>query len=350
MVETAGARSRPSIDDVAALAGVSRATVSRVVNQQASVGEHLRVKVQAAVDELGYVPNLAARALMTRTLDVVALVASEPDTRVFSDPYFSALIRGVSIEVNRARLQLVLLMAQGAEDLERVKRFLARSPLDAAMLISGHADDGLADELSRHRIPYVIGGRPMDGVAAPYVDSDNVRGAELATAHLLSTGRRRIGTVSGPLDMTAGRDRLQGYRSTMGKRYRPELVEVGDFTKEGGQRAATALLERAPDLDALFAASDLMAIGALTALRRAGRRVPEDVALVGFDDNEWAQAADPALTTVHQDPHLQGRAMVRLLLSRHRPEIAIEPEEGVPDLRDDDHAILPVELVIRESA
>ena len=345
------APARPNLEDVAALSGVSRATVSRVVNGQSTVAEDLRVRVQLAIDELGYVPNHAARALMTRRSDAVALVASEPAARVFGDPFFSGIVRGVSMETNRAGLQLVLMMAQDFEDLARVKRFLKSSPVDGVMLISGHEGDGLPEELQRLATPYVIGGRPTaSDSGAPYVDSENFLGAEIATRHLMSLGRRTIGSVTGPLDMPAGVDRRAGFAHALGSAFREELVESGDFTQRGGEFAAARLLERVPDLDGLFAASDLMALGALAALRRAGRRVPEDVALVGFDDNEFASTADPPLTTVRQDPMIMGRAMVRLYLARHRPDIEVAPEVGIPDVTGLDHLILPVSLVLRDSA
>jgi DNA-binding LacI/PurR family transcriptional regulator len=346
------APARPNLEDVAARAGVSRATVSRVVNGQATVAEDLRERVQKAVDELGYVPNQAARALMTRRSDAIALLASEPAARVFGDPFFSGIVRGVSMETNRAGLQLVLMMAQDFEDLERVKRFLKSSPVDGVMLISGHDDDGLPEELERLHLPFVIGGRPTHELPekAPYVDNENVQGAEVATRHLVSLGRTAIGTITGPLDMAAGIDRLTGFRNVLGPAYQDQRTESGDFTQRGGEIAMQQLLARAPDLDALFVASDLMALGALSVLRRAGRRVPDDVALVSFDDNEFATTADPPLTTIRQDPLVQGRAMVRLYLSRHRPDIELAPEEGIPDLSGLDHVILPVSLVIRESA
>ena len=141
-----------------------------------------------------------------------------------------------------------------------------------------------------------------------------------------------------------------GSRGPWGIRFREDLVETGDFTQLGGEAATERLLERVPDLDGLFTASDLMALGALAALRRAGRRVPEDVALVGFDDNEFAMTADPPLTTIRQDPLIMGRAMVRLYLAQHRPDIEVAPEEGIPDVSGVDHVILPVSLVVRDSA
>lgn len=343
---------RPSLEDVAARAGVSRATVSRVVNDHTTVAADLRERVQQAVEELGYVPNSAARALTTRRTDAIALVASEPDVRVFGDPFFSGIVRGVSLEANRAGLHLVLLMAQSQEDLERVKRFLRAAPFDGVLLISEHAEaDPIPALLQKSGTPFVIGGRPLQpGITAPYVDNDNLVGARAAAKHLASLGRAVIGTVAGPQDMSAGLDRLAGFRKGLGRAFRASRVEHGDFTQRGGEQATERLLARVPDLDALFAASDLTALGALAALRRAGRRVPEDVAVVGFDDNEFAVTADPPLTTVRQDPILQGRTMVRLYLATNRPDINLPDAPEIPQVHGVDHIILPVDLVVRDSA
>lgn len=343
---------RPNLEDVAAAAGVSRATVSRVVNQHSTVDPELRERVQRAIDEVGYVPNVVARALMTRRNDSIALVASEPDVRVFGDPFFAGIIRGVSQEANAAGLHLVLLMVQGTREIEHAKGFLRAAPVDGVMLISEHAvEDPIPAMLKQSSIPFVIGGRPMqEGVTAPYVDVDNVLGGTLAAHRLASTGRRTVGTITGPRDMSAGVDRLAGFKRGLGRAFRASRVETGDFTQQGGEAAMTRLLERVPNLDGLFAASDLMALGALAALRRAGRRVPDDVAVVGYDDNEFALTSDPPLTTVRQDPILQGRMMVRLYLAHYRPDLAVEPEDGIPEVRGGHHLILPVTLVARESA
>jgi DNA-binding LacI/PurR family transcriptional regulator len=344
--------SRPNLEDVAARAGVSRATVSRVVNGHTSVAPELRERVQRAVDQLGYVPHQAARSLMNRRTDAIALLASESDIRVFGDPFYSGIVRGITQEVNRAGLQLILLMAQTDDDLDRAKQFLRSGSMDAVMLISERSiDDPVPGMLERLGIPYVIGGRPLQpGLAAAYVDNDNVFGSTMAARHLASLGRSAIGTIAGPADMCAGIDRLTGFKKGLGRAFRAARVEQGDFTSAGGQAATERLLQRVPDLDGLFAASDLTALGALIALRAAGRRVPEDVALVGFDDNDFAAATDPPLTTVRQDPVLMGRTMVRLYLARHRPDIVLPPDDLVPNVEGVDHVVLPVHLIVRESA
>jgi DNA-binding LacI/PurR family transcriptional regulator len=345
---------RPTLEQVARHAGVSRATVSRVVNGatgSGTVAPHLRELVTRAATEMGYVPNRAARALATNQTDTIALVLSEPDSRVFGDPFFAGIVRGVSQELDGTGIQLVLSMAQSTDGLDRVEGFLVSGQVDGVLLISEHGHHRLASSLSRAGVPLVIGGRPLDaGVAVPYVDNDNVGGATLAARHLTALGRSRLGTITGPMDMGAGVDRLVGFEAGLGQAVDPARVEHGDFTEEGGAAAMSRLLDRAPDLDAVFVASDLMALGALSVLRRAGRRVPQDVAVIGFDDISRAAHADPPLTTVRQHADDQGRMMVRLLLARIRPGRAPGEGDALAGVGDSDHVILPVALVLRESA
>ena len=342
---------RPSLEQVGARAGVSRATVSRVVNGSTTVAADLRERVERAVAEMGYQPNRAARTLVTRRTETFALVASEPDSRVFGDPFFSGIVRGVMTEMGAAEQQVVLMMAHSESDLHRVQRYVGSGAVDGVLLISEHSTvDPLPSAMLDAGIPLVIGGRPMNpDLRVPYVDNDNVGGARMAAEHLLAAGRTVIGTLSGPQDMCAGVDRLVGFQRGLGAAFDSARVEFGDFTLEGGEAAAERLLARTPDLDGLFAATDLMALGALKALRRAGRAVPGDVSLVGFDDIEVARSALPPLTTVRQSTHLQGRTMARLLLARTRPEL-MSCDDSIPDVHDVDRVVLPVELVVRESA
>ncbi|GAA2288523.1 LacI family DNA-binding transcriptional regulator [Nonomuraea roseoviolacea subsp. roseoviolacea] len=329
---------RPTLEAVAARAGVSRATASRVVNGQTTVAPQIRDAVLRAIDELGYVPNPAARSLVTQRTDSVALVVSEPPTRVFSeDPLFSTVIRSASVELETVNKQVVLMLASSASSHARVERYIAGGHVDGVMLISMHGADPLPAALSRLRVPVVSYGRPAVPVDIPYVDNDNVGGAELAVRHLVAAGRRRIATIAGPQDMIGGQDRLTGYRTVLRDSDRRSIVAVGDFTRESGAVAMRQLLGDDPDLDAVFVANDLMAVGALQSLRQAGRRVPDDVAVVGFDDIEAAQYTEPPLTTVRHPVVEQATAMVRLLLGLF---------EGGPA----DPVILPTELVVRESA
>jgi DNA-binding LacI/PurR family transcriptional regulator len=283
------------------------------------VREALVEKVQRAVEELGYVPNQAARTLVTRRTGAVAVIVAEPETRVFTDPFFAQQLLGISRELTAQDSQLVLLLVEGTADYDRVGRYLAGGHVDGALVFSLHAEDPLPAITRRVGLPTVFGGRPgWPGAEGDrsilYVDSDNRGGAREAVRHLLSLGRRRIATITGPLDQTASVDRLDGYRDIL-MDADARLVVEGDFSEAGGARAMAELLDRAPDLDAVFVASDLMASGALRVLRERGRRVPEGVAVVGFDDMaSVAEGTDPPLTTVRQEIEEMGRLMVRLLL------------------------------------
>lgn len=342
--------SRPTLEQVALRAGVSRATVSRVVNRAPSVDPHLVQVVTKAIEDLHYVPNQAARSLMTRRTDTVALIAAESDTRVFGDPFFSAIVRGVSQEVSRAGVQLVLSMAQGPSDVHRVETYLQAGHADGALLISEHDDLEVVPHVLSSGVPLVVGGRPLRrAVDVAYVDHDNSHGARLAARRLREIGRRHVGTVAGPQDMSAGVDRLRGFREEMGSAFDPELVEIGDFTTPSGNAAVGRLLERRPDVDGLFVASDMMALGVIGALHAAGRRVPEDVAVVGFDDADIAAVSSPPLTTVRQRTSDQGRLMAQVLLQRLGRAVE-DPMPELDQLQDTGHVILPVELVLRDTA
>ncbi|MFG1750432.1 LacI family DNA-binding transcriptional regulator [Streptosporangium sandarakinum] len=328
---------RPTLEAVAARAGVSRATVSRVVNGQATVTPDIRETVMRAVRELGYVPNGAARNLVTQRTNSIALVVSESPNRVFSDdPMFSTVIRAASLELEAAGRQTVLLLAGSPESHARVENYIGGGHVDGVMLVSSHSADPLPGALTRLRVPVVSYGRPAVPVEIPYADGENAAGAEHAVRHLLERGRRRIATIAGPLDMVAGQDRLAGYRDALREADRRSIIAVGDFTRESGATAMRQLLEDDPELDAVFTANDLMAIGAMYALRQAGRSVPGDVAVVGYDDIEAARYTDPPLTTVRASHAEQAATMVRLLLALM---------EGGPA----EPVIMPADLVIRQS-
>lgn len=331
-----------TLEAVAREAGVSRATVSRVVNGSPKVSTDIRRSVERAVDRLGYVPNLAARSLVTRRSDSIGVVITEPTSRLFNDPFFPRLLRGISAELATRKLQLVLLMPETEPDEERLERYLLSGHVDGVILVSLHGADPLPSDLLARGIPVVIGGRPASGIAASYVDVDNREGATTAVRHLVSLGRRRIATIAGPQDMPAGADRLEGYRAALaesGLALDPRLEAHADFTYEGGAAAMRRVLQAVPDVDAVFAASDLMAAGALSVLRSAGRRVPEDVAVVGFDDSPLAVTTDPPLTSVRQPVEEMGGDLVRLLAD------AIDR-----DIRTVRHVLLSTELVPRASS
>jgi DNA-binding LacI/PurR family transcriptional regulator len=333
------AHRRPTLEEVARHAGVSRATVSRVVNGSPTVAAEIRDQVMRSVRELGYVPNQAARSLVTHRANSFALVLPEPSTRVFSeDQFFPALIRGVSQELEIIESQLVLMMASSAASHGRIAQYVLAGHVDGVMIASMHGVDPLPSALYGTGVPVVTNGRSMQSLPIPYVDVESSAGALAAMRHLAASGRHRIATIAGPQDMVAGIDRLAGYHRGVAETGQESMIAIGDFTRDSGERAMDSLVERYPTLDAVFAASDLMAHGAIRALQRMGRRVPHDVAVIGFDDVDLARYVDPALTTVHQPIMEIGRSMVRLLSAMAAGQ---QVEQAV---------VLPTSLVIRESA
>ncbi|WP_447034818.1 LacI family DNA-binding transcriptional regulator [Streptomyces sp. DSM 118878] len=341
---------RPTLEDVARRAGVSKSTVSRVVNGEPRVRAAVAERIRAAVEELGYVPNQAARRLVTRRNNAVAVVVTEPQGRLFVDPYFDCHLRGIRQELVQHGSQPILLFIEEQDDYPRVCNFLAGGHVDGALLFSLRADDPLPDMIEQMGLPAVFGGRPtLDpghrSDVYTYVDADNRGGAREAVRHLVSLGRRRIATITGPLNQASALDRLDGYRDVL-LDAPPRLLAESDFTLRGGADAMALLLDQAPDLDAVFVASDLMASGALRTLRERGRTVPGDVAVVGFDDlTSIAESTEPPLTTVHQGIEEMGRLMARLLCDRtaHQPGHRDAPR-ALPSV------ITPTRLVIRDSA
>jgi DNA-binding LacI/PurR family transcriptional regulator len=326
---------RPTLEAVAARAGVGRGTVSRVVNGSSQVSDRARDAVLRAIDDLGYVPNRAARSLVTRRTDCIALVVSEPEDRVFSEPFFAGVVRGVSAEIAGTDFQLWLAMITASTDRERLGRQLTDQHVDGAMLLSLHGDDSLPRMLEDRGLPTVLGGRPTGFTPTSYVDVDNHAGARLAVDHLVARGRRGIATIAGPQDMLAGVARLEGYRDALrraGLDGPDDLVAYGQFDERSGREAMEDLLVRHGEIDAVFVASDPMAFGAMRAIREAGLRVPDDIAVVGFDGSPAAASSDPPLTTVDQPAEAMGRHMARLLLARierrpvDRPAVILVPD------------------------
>ncbi len=338
---------RPTLDEVAALAGVGRGTVSRVVNGSPQVSASAKAAVEQAIQELGYVPNRAARALVTQRTDSVALVVSESEERVFGEPFFAGIIRGISSMLLETPLQLWLAMAQSKAERERVERHLTPQHVDGVLLLSLHGDDPLPTLLAQRGLPVVVGGQPGGRVKIvsdqmSCVDADNVGGAQAAVEHLLARGRQRVAAIAGPQDMGVGVARLAGYRQALevaGLPVDESRVGYGDFSEASGATEMRALLDRHPDLDAVFAASDLMAVGAMRVLRKYRRRIPADVSVVGFEDSVLARQTEPALTTVHQPVEAMGREMARLLVAHIRGEHIPAPL-----------VVLDTHLVIRASA
>lgn len=325
----------PTLEMVAALAGVSRSTVSRVINDSPKVTPEALAAVQAAIDQLGYVPNRAARSLASRRTQSIALVIPENTAKFFADPYFATVIQGAAMYVATTAYTLTLLIA-AENDGEKTRRYLQAGNVDGALVLSHHSDDVSYMALA-HSIPVVFGGRPMsnESTSAYYVDVDNVGAARDATADLIAHGRRKLATIAGPQNMAAGLDRLQGWRLALSEAGLADtLVEYGDFTPASGALAMTRLLDRDVEFDGLFVASAQMASGALDVLRERGLSVPRDLGVVTFDNDYYAQS----LTTIEQPTTEVGRTMVSMLIRR------------IEGLHVDTVTMMPTRLIDRGSA
>lgn len=332
-----------NIEDIARKSGVSRSTVSRVLNGEPYVNEKTRARVLEVIAAEGYSPNPAARALATQRTQIVGVVIPREFDVVFEDPhYFPTLLNGVSGEVDQRDYTMLVWMGQKHMETERFYQRIAKNRLmDGVIIASASRDEPLILHLAQGKTHFVMVERPgimTDEVS--YVTVDNVRGGQVAVAHLAQRGRRRIGTVTGLLNNPDAHDRLIGYRQALeaaGLPFDPQLVVEGQFHRKMAYGAAQTLIERG--VDAIFAANDTMALGVLDALRDAGRRVPADVAVVGFDDLPAALYANPPLTTMHQPIQYKGQIAAQLLLD------LIEGHASSPQ-----HIVLETTLVVRESS
>jgi LacI family transcriptional regulator len=331
-----------TLEEIAKLAGVSRSTVSRVVNDHPSVREQVRAQVWQVIHETGYEPHAAARSLVTRRTRIIGVIIPETVTKLFTDPFFPHLLYGITKTCNAEHYHLMLSLFNdpvGPEEMYR--RVIHSGHLDGVIVASAYTDDPLFPRLLSDGVPFVLAGRhPNEHVN--YVDVDNVGGARIAVEHLIRLGHTRIATITGPQGMTGGADRLEGYCQALEAHQiavDENLIVEGDYTEASGSIGAQRLLSASPT--AIFAASDVMAIGALKAIREANLRVPEDVALVGFDDIPIAAAVEPALTTVHQPIEHMGSMAADLLLNllEHQPGAQASANR----------IILPTRLAVRES-
>ncbi len=334
-----GTRKTLTLEELAKIAGVSRSTVSRVVNEEPNVRPEVRERVWQVIEEVGYHPNAAARSLASRRSQTLGVVIPEAISTVFADPFFGSVLQGIAEAANAHKYHLMLSIVTRPLEEDFYRRALRSQVLDGVVVLSAPVDDPLIARIQHDRLPFVVVGRYLHQTTVNYVDSDNVQGARMAVEHLIRYGRRRIATVSGPLNMSAGQDRLEGYRAALreaGTGIDDRLIAEGDFSQTSGYIAAQKVLRQRPD--AIFVASDLMATGALRAIREAGLRVPEDIAIVGFDDAQIAAFAEPPLTTVRQPVYQLGTSAIEMLLH------LIESDSHGP-LR----TILPTELVVRSS-
>lgn len=308
--------SRLTLEQIARLAGVSRSTVSRVVNDHPNVSAEVRQRVMQVIAETGYQPNLAARSLVTQRTGIIGLVIPRAIQSLFTDPFFPRLIQGITQACNANDYTLSLFMFHTKEEEQKLYPRVVRARLlDGVIVTSSEIDDPFIPQLIKNQVPFVMVGRPYDATRVSFVQSDNVVGAHTAASHLIRLGYERIATITGPLNTTVGLDRRQGYLDALNERngfVDEALIVEGDFTESGGYAAMQRLTPHQPD--AVFAASDAMAFGALRALREAGLSVPDDVAVVGFDDLPTAVLSDPPLTTIRQPIRRSGTQAVETLI------------------------------------
>lgn len=329
-----------TLDDIAKRSGVSRSTVSRVINGQPYVRQEVRERVLKVIQETGFHPNLAARALASQRSWMIGLVLPQNVSSFFADPYFPRLTQGIARACNLYNYTLGLFLISSPDDEEKIyPRLSRRGFLDGILVQSGEVGDQLIERLINLTIPVVVAGRPFHTNDVSYIDVDNVSAAYDAVSHLIQLGYRRIGTITGTLTSTVSLDRKEGYLRALldgGLKLDKNLIVEGNFTETGGYLAMQRMLPAQPD--AVFAASDVMALGAMRAVREAGLRVPDDIAFVGFDDLPVATLANPQLTTVHQPIVEFGEKAVEILIDLI--------ENGVKPPR---RVIMDTELVIRDS-
>jgi LacI family transcriptional regulator len=329
-----------TLEDIAKQAGVSRSTVSRVVNDHPHVREEVRKRVWEVIKSTGYHPNAAARTLASQRSWMIGLVLPRSVSSFFIDPYYPHLTQGIAQACNQYDYTLALFLVGTKEDEEKIfPRVSRRGLLDGILVQSGHIGDRLIDRLVNSNIPLVIAGRPFHSNGVSYIDVDNVDAVYNAVNHLIRLGYKRIGTIAGPDNSTVGLDRKAGYLKALDEQgwdVDESLIAEGDFTEAGGYHAMQQLLAANPD--AVFAASDLMAVGAMRAVRDAGLTTPDDVAFVGFDDLPLATLSNYSLTTVHQPVVEFGIKAVETLIDLI--------ENGIKPAR---RIIMETELIIRDS-
>lgn len=329
-----------TLEDIAKKAGVSRSTVSRVVNNHPNVRETVRSRVLQVIQEAGFHPNAAARALASQRSWMIGLVLPRTVGAIFVDPYFPRLTQGVAQACNQYNYTLALFLVASPADEEKIyPRISRKGSLDGVIVQSGQIGDQLIERLSTSGMPLVVAGRPFFEEGISYIDVDNIQSTFEAVRHLISIGRQRIATISGPSNSTVGIDRLEGYTRALkaaGLQVDPQLIVAGDFTEQGGYLAMRQLLPHQPD--AVFAASDAMAVGGMRAVKEAGLSIPRDIAFVGYDDIPLINQPDPPLTTVRQPITQFGFTAVEMLIDLI--------ENGIQPFR---RVMMPTELIIRES-
>ncbi|HVN53445.1 MAG TPA: LacI family DNA-binding transcriptional regulator [Anaerolineaceae bacterium] len=330
-----------TLEKIAKLSGVSRSTVSRVINNDPNVKTETRYRVEEIIRQYNFQPNLAARGLAAGRTKVLGIVIPMGVQAIFTDPYFPLLIQGVSAACNARDHSVMLWLAEPEYERRTVGQIMHSGLIDGVIVASSMTDDPIIDALSASEFPFILVGRHPTKPDLPYVDVDNFNSAREVMAFLFQSGYQQIATITGPKNMIAGSDRLEGFLQAYRERgmaINQNLIAEGSFTEASGYACMRHILESGEKIDAVFAASDMMAMGALRALRERGLCVPDDVGLVGFDDIQFAATSDPPLTTMRQPIPRQGAVAAETLIDM------IEQKDLQPG-----HILLATELVIRSS-
>ncbi len=328
-----------TLENIAELAGVSRSTASRVLRNQGSVSKKARTKVMRVVEETGFQPNAAARSLTGHRTNIIGVFITEIAQAVLSDPYFSKLLEGVAEAANEYDQTLTLFLLHDTSDINQMTtRIIQNAFVDGIVVSSTAKDNPVIPRLQSANLPFVVLGR-IDDANVNYVDADNVNGAFTAVSHLIRQGYQRIGTITGTMNNYSAIDRLEGYKNALrvrGRAVDPTLIAYGDFVMDSGYANAKKLLEQ--NVDAIFAASDSIALGAMRAIEDVGLRIPHDVAIIGFDDLQFAEKANPPLTTIRQPIRRMGKLAVEMLhdIVTNKP---LQPSR----------VSVPTELIVRAS-
>ncbi len=328
-----------TLEDIARMSGVSRSTVSRVINGDPNVKGQTREKVQTIIQSINFQPNLAARGLAVGRTGVIGLVIPTGISSIFSDPYFPLVIQGVATACNALGYSVMLWLAEPEYERRTINQILYNGIVDGIIVSSMSMEEPLIEKLIESGRSFLLIGRSPTIDHINYVDVDNRAGAYQGVSYILRSGRRRVAIINGPLNTVVGADRYQGYLDALHERAVPHLADLvteGDFTDTSGYLAMQHLLHHHPD--SVFAASDAMAFGAMRAIQETGLRIPEDIAVVGFDDIPAAATSKPPLTTVRQPIQRTGSVAAETLID------LIEHPDPQPR-----RIVLPIELVIRNS-
>ena len=339
MTLTSNPNLRSTYAEISAKAGVSKATVSRVMNGDERVHPERAKAVLLAAEKLGYRPNRAARALSTGQTGLIAVVIDDEPTAL-SDPFWGVVLAGISRVFIANGLHSLLMVTPLDSPDGAVAHYLESGEVDGAIFLQVHKD-AVIKSAHNKGLPVVLIGRPVDPDSEiPYVDTDNVDGAIQATNYLFKRGCKNVATLTGDIEASAGLDRLNGYKKaheSAKKKVNQDLVAYCDWSFESAKIMTLRLLARNPEIDGIFAANDTMALGAIAACQERGRLVPDEISVVGFDDSLLAQSHRPGVTTVRQDIVGLGAAAAETmiaLLQKRSPKIAM----------------LPTEIVVRETA